>query len=350
MTCQSGVPIFPYEIFLIIVDHVAPSAALPQIALQPHHPITKTLITLTYTCKALHHLARRLLYTHCLYIHTPQRLFKLLGSLTYTPVTSLVPLRGELLTHATSLYLRPFPVKDVTDSLTITEATRDLLLLLGPKLRRLLIDMPLRQFYATDAALEDSSSESSEDHPTLPLDDEPDQPAGVLRILRPAFLTFPVLEEFCSVRDELCLATRGGEDTPDWREQPAWASWPRLKTLVLHNVDVSTTSFWASLVPLQHITTIVLPSADGLWEVDIQQEWRKRFEDGEARPLTVVLVNAETEHDTPLGRDGWTEEDKLVVKQVNVPISYYGDEDLIPLCQQWIKRLFMGGSPVDTWS
>lgn len=33
----------------------------------------------------------------------------------------------------------------------------------------------------------------------------------------------------------------------------------------------------------------------------------------------------------------------MVVREVNVPVSYYGDDDDIELCQGWVKRRMLTG-------
>lgn len=319
MSIHNTLPTLPTEILLNVLDFVAPSAALPHIALSPNHPTTKTLIALTYTSRALLPTARRLLYTHCLYIHTSSRLKKL--------ATSLQSLKGQdngdLLAHATSLYIRPFPVWDTIAEIDVANDIQSVLQILAPRLRRLLVDIPFRSVYP-------------EDDPTM---------IQVQTVLRTTFQELPALEEFSSIRDEVYLQTEPGVAM----ESYIWSGWNQLKTLILYNVDVSLPKFWEGLHRLQNLETVVLTRADGLGEVEMKQEWKKQFGDGEERPLNMVLVNVEAEHITPVGSTGWNKEDKLQVRVLNVPISYYGDEDLIILCQHWIKRRVLFGEPVSGW-
>ncbi|KAH6717561.1 hypothetical protein BKA61DRAFT_597989 [Leptodontidium sp. MPI-SDFR-AT-0119] len=316
MPLHDEVPKLPTEILLNIIDIIAPSANLPQIALPRDHPITKTLVALTYTSRALRLHARRLLYTHCLFIHTAARLRKLLRSIQ----DSQQHTGGDLLECCTSLYLRPYRQGSIAD-ISIGNDVLKLMSALSPRLRRLLVDIPFRSVYPDEDKL------------------------NVRPLLRAAFTDLPALEEFCSVRDELYLEL-GASDEPG-----VWSRWDRLRTLVLYNVDVSTEKFWKGLYASKNLETVVLTRCDGLNEVDIKQEWKNRFGSGEMEwPLDVLLVNVDAEHTIPLGLERWKKEDKMQVRLLNVPISYYGDEDLAVICQQWVKRRILQGVPVADWS
>jgi len=166
---------------------------------------------------------------------------------------------------------------------------------------------------------------------------------GVRPILRSAFTHLPILEKFCSVRDGLFLAT---EAVYPLQEPPVWSLWPKLRKLALHNQDVSR-DFFEGLKKLQRIEKVVLTRTDGLLEIDVKQTWRIQFDKAEeVRPLEIVLVNVESDHPYFICKEKWTENDKLRIREMNMPISYYGDEDCIVRCQQWVKRRFLAGEPV----
>ncbi|KAG4434039.1 hypothetical protein IFR05_010461 [Cadophora sp. M221] len=315
MAPRDEIPTLPTEILLSIIDIIAPSADLPQIALPRDHPITKTLLALTYTSRALRLHARRLLYTHCLYIHPATELSKLLRSIQDSQQNT----GGDLLDHCTSLYLRPYRERSIAD-VNISNDVLKLMSVLSPRLRRLLVDVPFRSVYPDEDRL------------------------NVRPVLRAAFTDLPALEEFCCVRDELYLEL-GASDEPG-----VWSGWGRLRKLALYNVDVATEKFWKGLYAAKNLETVVLTRCDGLNEVDIKQEWKNQFSSGEVeRSLDVLLVNVDAEHTIPLGLEGW-KEDKMQVRMLNVPISYYGDEDLTVICQQWVKRRILRGVPVADWS
>jgi hypothetical protein len=314
----------PADILLSVLDFVVPASIHSPIALSLRSTTTKTILSLTLTSRTIYPTARRLLYTHCLYINTPRRLHDLLKILS-DPSDPSKPSRNNehLLPYITSLYLRPFASYTTIEDLSIATAVRSLLSILSPHLRRVLIDMPLRSYYPEDDTL------------------------GIRPILRSAFADLLALEEFCSVRDELYLDTLAAPS----EESLVWSLWPKLRTLALYNVDVSSLRFWKGLRQLENIETVVLTRSDGLEEVDIKREWRKQFDKvTEARSLNIVLVNVEADHGMLVGRDSWKKDDKIQVRELNVPTSYYGDEDHIVLCQQWTKRSVLHGEPVAHWT
>ncbi|KAH7370900.1 hypothetical protein BKA65DRAFT_489438 [Rhexocercosporidium sp. MPI-PUGE-AT-0058] len=314
MAPHDEIPELPTEILLTIIDKIAPSADLPQIALPRSHPITKTLLALTYTSRALRLHARRLLYTHCLYIDTSARLWKLIRSIE----ASQQHRGGDLLEYCTSLYLRPYPAGSIAD-VQISNDVLKLMSALSPRLRRLLVDIPFRSVY-------------------------PDEDKWNVRpVLRTAFSDLPALEEFCSVRDELYLEL-GASDEPG-----VWSSWKKLKKLVLYNVDVATEKFWKGMYSSKNLEIVILTRCDGLNEVNIKQEWKNQFSGEAERQLDVLLANVDAEHTIPLGSETWKNDDRMQVRLLNVPISYYGDEDLIIICQQWVKRRILQGVPVANW-
>ncbi len=124
------------------------------------------------------------------------------------------------------------------------------------------------------------------------------------------------------------------------KEIPVWSLWPELRILAFYNVDVDWDDIWNNLADLTHLHTLVLTRADGLDHVDIVREWGKRCPD---RKLDILVVNIEADH----FRHGLSriiprrQEDKAKVLVCNVPTSYYGDEDEIDLCQEWVKRAML---------
>jgi len=125
--------------------------------------------------------------------------------------------------------------------------------------------------------------------------------------------------------------------------------WPNLKTVALYNKDIGADGFWADIGKLEDLKTLVLTRADGLEEVDMKAEWKRCCGD-EKRGLEIVLVNVESQHREPVGRASWKDGDKVRVREVNVPTSYYGDEDPIWLCQDWVKRWTLRGEAPAEWT
>jgi hypothetical protein len=319
MSSKAHQPFLPPDIILYIIDCVIPSWADTEVAYPRSHAITSTLLTLTRTSRLIYPTARRLLYTHCLYIDSPRRLRSLLCSLAaYT--TESIASKSPTIQHETSLYLSPFPNETIND-LPTAQAVHDLLSLLAPTLRRLVVDIPLRSLYPEDDTL------------------------NIRPILRSAFKKLTSLELFCSARDELFLDCAGWPANRD--EVNVWSLWPKLKVLALYNCDVDpawsvTSPFWRDLAALKNLEILVLTRCDGVQDVDFKAEWNARCGKGSAG-LDVVFVDVDGGHgiletvEEP--RDG----DKVAVMVGRVPTSYYGDEDIIELCQDWIKRAMLRG-------
>lgn len=189
------------------------------------------------------------------------------------------------------------------------------------------VDLPLR-YYAD----EDDEAEN-------------EQMLNTRAILRRAFCQLTMLETFCSVRDELFLPkSYRGHVVTDFS---VWPFWPKLKTLALYNQDIGMGEFWRELGKLKYFETLVLTRSDALEYVDMKGAWRLHCGD-KKRGLDIVLVNVESLHSELAGRERW-KEDEISVRELNVPTSYYGDEDVIELCQEWVKRRVLRGNKPADW-
>jgi hypothetical protein len=118
-----------------------------------------------------------------------------------------------------------------------------------------------------------------------------------------------------------------------------WDLWPKLRLLALYNCDLTSEVFWRDISTLDKLETLVLTRADGVREVDLRREWRRC---GRGRELTMWFVDVDGGYGVPETVE-WREGDKLTIRVGCVPTSYYGDEDEIELCQDWIKRAAMKG-------
>ncbi len=162
--------------------------------------------------------------------------------------------------------------------------------------------------------------------------------------MREAFESLVELEIFCSAQDELYLF---GTRPSEYSDQ-VWPAWPKLRILALYNSVVTEVGYWQALARLEFLETLVLTRSDGQDDVDVKAEWRRVARN--KRPLTILMVNVEEDRLwRPLrGKKDWVE-DEIVVKEINVPTSYYGDEDVIDLCQVWVKKKILQGVPVEEW-
>lgn len=314
-------PRLPPEVLLRVAELVLPPPSREPIAHRPSSAETRTLVALTLTSRTFYPLAIQLLHTHCLYIESAPRLRRLLTSLSTPPLPSLLAHRPPTLRRClTSLFLSPFGA--TLDDLPVASWTHELLALAAPHLRRLVVDMPLRTLYPED------------DH------------LGVRPVLRRAFDQLEAIEECVSVRDELYLAEDWG-----WVLQPLpWGRWHGLRRLALYNQDVGSGRFWDAMAKVPGLEKLVLTRADGLADVDL---WMAR-EGWRGSETECLLVDVESGHSLLYGEKARkarrlteatsgaeevvrADRDAVTVQRYNVPVSYYGDENEIELCQEWVK-------------
>lgn len=339
---MTGVSVLPLELIFCVIASLLGD---PRAILRPSHPTTKTLLSLTRVCRATYPVAANYLRQHCVYIDNDRRLRELIhcvestrgwtqGSLTHSTETIRTYAPATPLRPFNTLYLAPFSrfLDDQPTAIWI----RELFCLIGLQIKRLVVDIPLRSL--------------------SPADDHLD----VRRTLREGFAELSHIEEFVSVRDELYLDVL----EPTWRRvgQPAksmaWTAWPYLRRLALYNVFAGT-SFWADVRRLSRLETVVLTRADALREICLKRAYLgaggagmsgevDASSEAEPRPLKVVLVNVF--YDQPNGLEGqsrWDEVDpKHVVDVMNydVPTSFYADEDVESLCQEWVKTAALRGN------
>lgn len=341
---MDGLQKLPWElIFQVIASLVRDTRTI----LRPSHPATKALLAFTLVCRATYPVAANLLRQHCVYIDNDRRLRDLIRCVEST-TTPLRPI--------TSLFLAPFRGGNLDDQPTAIWV-RELFCLVHPHLTRLVIDFPLRGLYPAS------------DH------------LSVRKTLRAAFSLLTSLREFVSVRDELYLDVleREWQQAGPGREVDVWSLWPRLRRLALYNVDADD-HFWKTVRRAEGLDTVVLTRADGLDTVCMKTEYLgigTAMADGAqaaggtgnndstatitatttsnkneppARPLKVVLVNVENDQPVHLaGRWKWDKTDPghlVQVSKYDVPTSFYGDEDAIELCQEWVKAAAVRG---DMW-
>ncbi|POS72354.1 hypothetical protein DHEL01_v209252 [Diaporthe helianthi] len=343
---MSDLPRLPLELIFSIITSLLGD---PRNIHSPSQSSTKTLLSFTLVCRATYSAATNYLREQCLFIDNDRRLCHLIhtvestkhrvqgyyggagldipGSLTIQPGSSLRPI--------SSLYLSPFG--QTIDDQPTAIWVRELFYLIYPTLRRLVIDIPLRSLCPAD------------DH------------LNVRKTLREAFSLLTALEEFTSVRDELYLDIL----EPEWpteRETAVWTLWPKLRKLALYNVDADE-RFWKLVRSMGALDTVVLTRADGLESTCMKSEYfgaasssgasnETGLEGGEdesthPRLLKVVIVNTSTNQPNCMaGRWKWDEVDPNSLMEVmtyDVPTSFYGDENPIYLCQDWVKTAALRG-------
>ncbi|KAF2012631.1 hypothetical protein BU24DRAFT_425269 [Aaosphaeria arxii CBS 175.79] len=283
----------PLELVLNVITCSLPK--YPNVLLSPSHPITQTLLSFTLVCHETRRVANRALLKHCAYFATEYSIRSFLLQ---------IPGRPDL-RKLQNLFLAPFVN---IDDQPMAHWVRELFQYTSASLKRLIIDIPLRNLYPEDDHLD------------------------VRRILREGFLSLENLEEFVSVRDELFL------DTIQHSDEPAvWKKWSALKRLALYNVDADE-AFWSDIARMPQLQTLVLTRADGLRECNIKNCYSK-FSKG--RAMKVLLINVATDQVgfSQLLRNGWDYADpekKMTIMTYNIP-SLYADEGPIEVCQDFVR-------------
>ncbi|KAH0372748.1 hypothetical protein KCU65_g964, partial [Aureobasidium melanogenum] len=244
----------PFELLDHIIRLTIPDSNY--LAYPASHPTTKTLLALCMVSKATSRTAKALLYTHCLYIDEPWRLdLLLMRSFSQSHFQTSA-------SHIKRLYLSPFPRDTIREPKVVTQVA-ELFTLLGPSLKRLVINMPLRSHY--------------------PEEDVVDK---LRPILRSGFEQLVHLEEFCSIEDELYLAY--------W--DPAFSQhahinevndfmfekWTKLRRLALYNQYVDP-AFCEALTRMPNLEKVILSRPDfeadeASWSTDMALLFGRRIQ------------------------------------------------------------------------
>jgi len=329
----------PPEIILEIISHVPPKN--PRAILSPTDPTSRTLLSLSLVSKLTRQHVKPYIGAHCIYLDSEARLDRFLN----------IPMAPRPdFHHITALYLAPFtprlgPVQnfptgewsesmvDTIDHPPTAKSVRDLLFQLGPHLKRIIVDIPLRSLYPGDDF------------------------SNVRRNLRDGFEFLASLEELVSVRDELYLDVN--EPTELFhRDSNLIEKWKNLKKVALYNVypDRGFDSFWSTMAGLLQLDTLVLTRDDGTAELtrDAKQCLNRRRE----KKVKVLRVNAfkgnsqynfhQLQHPPPpLPLDP---DPEGLISVMWLPLEYVepgdGDphyEDEIGFCQNWVRKEALKG-------
>jgi hypothetical protein len=292
------------------------------LAYSASHSTTKTLLAFLKVSKATSSAAKFLLYTHCLYIDTPWRLDSLLSA-------SLAKQDPPIsVSRIQNLYLAPFPGHTIKDRKIVNQIT-ELFTLLGPSLKRLVINMPLHSHYPGDDALE-----------------------GLRPILREGFEQLIHLEEFSSVKDELYLAwwdpqvtdLRNLQDDSDdddgsehWLNDFMFENWTQLRSLALYNCNLDD-GFKLALASMLMLERVVLSRPD--WDEESHDTW---FDETLPR---ITLIES-TEDDLDVGIQRMTFESQPRDGQLDAwryKLFVDKEEDPIAFVQDWSLEHMLNGS------
>ncbi|RDW90739.1 uncharacterized protein DSM5745_02514 [Aspergillus mulundensis] len=208
-------PSLPPELILLIVEALIPSS--PPI-FPPGHAVTRTLLSLTLTCKLTHRLAQELLFTHCLHLNSGKRIHDAVNQSSLCKISPHGSNKVEA-TRARSLFLA-FPSAPTLNLNSTDTQIIQLLSTFNTEIRRLVIDLPLRNLiYDNAPATYDDSSPQRE--------------------ITRAICRLKAVEEFCCQRDGLGAAPYR-QPWLDTYEIHLWTLdsallWSRLRRLALCN-------------------------------------------------------------------------------------------------------------------
>lgn len=297
----------PVELFLNVLDQLVGTRDGRQpVAYAPSDLITKTLRALTLVSRNAYLLSSRYLYTGCLYLDDCTKYARFRRTLSLELGNHPEALEygqagrnddlfyeADIQRHITSLFISPHKTEMCGSPMIRLPQVIDLCTTIGSSLKRLAMD--LQPVYAPGSEI---------------LRVKPQCGANNI------FMHMPHLEELvCSY------------DVPDYFPYPP----PNLKRLAITFQDMSEThlDFCFSISSLDVLFFLRPPELSAA-NIDAL------FERYKGRHLNVVLVDVNAHHLTPRDTRDWKPDDKVSIWEVDVPTSYYGDEDDLLLCDGWM--------------
>ena len=303
----------PLEVILNILDQLVETPNGQQPIFDPSSTVTKTLRALTLTTRSIYAVASRYLYRHCLYLNncvSYARLRRTLGidlggnhpqSLAYGQAGRNDNLWNDakVARYISSAFVSPMKVVNAnpecerpTPMVRLPQII-DLCNIIGSTLKRLVLDM--QPVYSPPSEIE-SVRLSQKD--------------------KNIFLKMPNLEELVA-----------SYDVPDYFRLPP----PNLKRLAitiqdLHEVAMRFCFSVSSLQILVILRPVELSAAD----------INSLFSSYKGQSLDVILVDVNSNHRTPEGTREWTAGDTVRIWEADVPTSFYGDDNDLILCDNWI--------------
>jgi hypothetical protein len=303
------------ELFLNVLDQlVATRNGHQPIAYLPSDSVTQTLRSLTLVSRKVYHIASKYLYSHCLCLNNCTnyaRLRRTLGlnlgrhpqALSYGDAYRNDALFADVPRHITSVFVCPVRTDKDAKLTTLVRLPMiiDLFEIVGHSLKRLALD--LSPIYAPSSELERVLPHFSKNN---------------------IFLHMPNLEELIASYDVL-----------DYFPLPP----PNLKRLAMtfQELKEPQIEFCFSISSLQ---TLVFLRPLELMSSDIEL----LFSSYKGKSLDVVLVDVNSNHKTPAGTRNWSADDAVHIWEIDVPTSFYGDEEELILADTYIWTHSVNGT------
>ncbi|KAJ4372031.1 hypothetical protein N0V83_003804 [Neocucurbitaria cava] len=306
---QGAFSTLPPELFLNVLDQLVGTRDGQQpVAYGPSNTITKALRALTLVSRNIYTIATRYLYTHCLYVDNCTnyaRLRRTLSlSLGYHPQALKYGQAGrneklfakaDALRYTASAFISPTKTNKDDSGTTMVRLPQiiDLCSVIGPTLKRLILD--LQPVYTPASEVERVKPYTSENN---------------------IFLNMPNLEELVV-----------SFDVVEYFPFPPFG----LKRLAItvQEMQGSQLDFCFSTSSLQILVFLRPPE---LASTDID----RMFAAYKGASLDVILVDVNSNHRTPRGTRSWTDNDKVRIWEADVATSFYGDDNNLILCDNWI--------------
>ncbi|KAJ4345817.1 uncharacterized protein N0V89_011952 [Didymosphaeria variabile] len=305
---QNAFGSLPVELFLNVLDQlVGTRDGRVPVAYSPSHSATKALRALTLVSRTVYLCASRYLYASCLYLNDVTRhsyFRRTLGldlgnhplALEYGQAGRNEELfrEADIQRHLVSLFISPARSERCgrTPPIRLPQVI-DVCLTVGSTLKRLAID--LNPVYV---------------------------PASEQMVMKPycsshnIFLHMPNLEELiCSY------------DTSDYFRYPP----PNLKRLAMtaNDIEPAHLDFYFMVSSLE--TLFILRP-----KILLARHIDELFNRYNGRHIDIVFVDVNDNHLTPKYTRDWTPEDRVTIWEADVPKSFYGDDDDLILCDNWI--------------
>lgn len=294
---QRNIASLPVELLLNVLDQLVQTRdGRKPIAFAPSDPVAKTLRTLTLVSRNVNRLASRYLYAHCVYLDNDIKymLFRRTISLERHEIerNNDLSIESDKLLHVTSMFVSPrMTARSGNAASSRICQVADLGRLVGATLKRLVLD-------------------------TLPVEGQDLQQFGSYTPKTNIFLQMHSLEEL------VC-----GWDVTYFYPQPP----PNLKrlALLLHVTEDVLLDFCFATSSLE---MLVFSRPDHLNAAEIDE----LFERYTGCHLDLVWAATNGNHVTPRNTRDWKEEDKVTMWEVDVPTSFYGDEEETALVGGWM--------------
>lgn len=284
----------PAELLLHIVDYlVRDDHEWGSIAFKPSSPVTRTLHALTLVSRRISPIAFQYLYVHCIHIDGSSRIRRFVNALANDSMSDVQHKRKRYSYINSALLSSNNSENDNVYLVGRTLQTAQLLTSIGSSLRRLVLRGPNGFVEFGDRNRIQRCAVS-----------------------RNAFKDMHLLEEL--VIGYNCL---------QFHAVPP----PNLKRLAVATTNLRTAGSVSETYFVPSLEMVVMMRHLYLSNKDINYMF-SRYKDFN---LDMLLLDVNSNHRTPENTRDWKEDDPIRIWEVDVPMSFYGDESTSQLCEDF---------------